>query len=107
MPNAPKRPCSFPGGCKELVDSGRCAAHTKKDDRRNSSQRGYDSRWQRLRKWFLMQPENAICADCRRAASTDAHHVRKIIDYPDERLDPDNLRGLCGACHRIRTARGE
>ena len=28
MPQAPKRPCSFPG-CPELVDAGRCQQHRR------------------------------------------------------------------------------
>ena len=107
MPFAPKRPCTFPGGCSKLVSSGRCDAHKAVQQRGKTAERGYGYAWVKLRRWFLQQPENVVCNDCRREIATEVHHRRKISQYPDERLDPGNLVGLCGTCHRMRTARGE
>jgi 5-methylcytosine-specific restriction endonuclease McrA len=40
-------------------------------------------------------------------AATESHHIAKIADRPDLRLDPANLMALCQSCHAIRTGRGE
>jgi 5-methylcytosine-specific restriction protein A len=96
-----------------LVQSGRCAAHERQrnravDERRgNSSERGYDAAWQRFRAAYLA--EHPLCVDCepRISISTDVHHMKKVRDYPELRLDPDNCMALCHACHSARTKRGE
>jgi 5-methylcytosine-specific restriction endonuclease McrA len=63
--------------------------------------------WQRFRAWFLAQPEHVMCVDCKSNLSQEVHHVVKLRDCPERKLDPANCIGLCSACHRIRTARGE
>ena len=106
MPERPKRQCR---GCTRLVTTGWCENCQKagkgKDDRRTSSQRGYDAVWNRFRHWFLQR--HPVCEDCKRAASRDVHHIKKLRDYPELRLVEENCMGLCGTCHKIRTARGE
>lgn len=105
MPQAPKRPCSFPG-CPELVDAGRCQQHRREQDRRGSSaERGYDGAWRRFREWFIRR--HPICSDCQIKATSDVHHIRKLRDYPELRRVESNCMGLCGSCHAVRTARGE
>lgn len=39
--------------------------------------------------------------------ANEVHHVAKIADAPERRLDSTNLMGLCKACHSARTSRGE
>jgi 5-methylcytosine-specific restriction endonuclease McrA len=39
--------------------------------------------------------------------ATDVHHVAKIANHPELRLDPLNLMALCRACHATRTGKGE
>lgn len=80
------------------------------DDRRGTrQQRGYDADWYRLRHQHLLRWP--LCADCldRRmyTAATEVHHMAKVADHPERRLDPDNLMSLCRTCHSRRTARGE
>jgi 5-methylcytosine-specific restriction protein A len=52
-----------------------------------------------------------LCSDClkvkRVVPATDVHHIAKVADAPDKRLDLDNLMSLCHSCHSVRTARGE
>ena len=95
MPWSVKRVCAAPG-CSTLVSKGRCPAHTK-----SRHERGYDSRWVRLRDWFMRQPENALCRRCetedgRVTIATDADHIVPF-DGPNDpkRLDPDNLQPSC------------
>jgi 5-methylcytosine-specific restriction enzyme A len=98
------RPCLRPG-CAELVDSGYCQTHRPGEQRGSSTQRGYDSVWERFRAWFVRR--HPICADCGIKPAKEVHHVRKLRDHPELRLAENNCMGLCKACHAIRTARGE
>lgn len=108
------KPCSTPA-CSGLAGVGArycqsCRSTGFRVDRAvrgSACERGYDADWQVFRRWFLMQPNNIICADCNRETSSDVHHVVKVRDCPQRRLDPTNCKGLCGACHKRRTARGE
>lgn len=100
MPTRPQRhrpPGARPPGTRP-PDTRPCAAR-----------RGYDAAWQRLRRAFLA--DHPLCADCDRegvaAPAREAHHLRKVTDRPDLRLDPGNLLALCKRCHNRRTARGE
>lgn len=113
--NVPKKPCAAPG-CGALVARGYCVIHAERAisirrqydaDRGHSARRGYDKKWRTFRAWFLVQPENVICADCGERPSMDVHHVRKVRDFPQLRLEPSNCRGLCHGCHSARTLRGE
>jgi 5-methylcytosine-specific restriction enzyme A len=116
MANAPLRQCSH-GGCRQLIRdaSGRCEAHrkpafTRQPDRRlPSSQRGYDADWWRVRALKLVR--DPLCEDCTAegvtCAANEVHHVRKVADHPELRLDIDNLRSLCTRHHSRRTRRRE
>jgi len=77
--------------------------------RGSSSARGYDRAWRRTRDLKLKR--DPLCEDCLEnefvEPAVEVHHVIKIAERPDLRLDIDNLRSLCKTCHSIRTARGE
>lgn len=67
--------------------------------------RGYGPDWDRLRNWFIRQPENVECFDClaagRHRLAADVDHIVPFTSVEDPaRLDPTNLRALCRACHR-------
>jgi 5-methylcytosine-specific restriction protein A len=105
MPIAPPHLCK----CGKIV-SGLCPCRRNKDkDRPTSCSRGYDATWQKFRRWFLAH--HPLCADCQEngliVRARDVHHVLKLADRPDLRLDPSNCRGLCTPCHSARTVRGE
>ena len=78
-------------------------------DRPTPSQRGYDSEWQRLRREVLLAAP--LCNDCllagRYEAATEVHHVEKVRNAAERRLDATNLMPLCKRCHSKRTRRGE
>jgi len=69
--------------------------------RENSNKRGYDRMWSRLRKMFLA--DNPLCYHCADAGSIKiadvVHHILPIEEFPESRLDPDNLMSLCRDCH--------
>ena len=85
----------------------RCGPRVQK--RPKTAARGYDGRWQRKRKRYLA--EHPLCVDCEAndmvTPASEVHHVRKIKDRPDLRLEDANLMALCPPCHAIRTGRGE
>lgn len=108
-------------GCPKLVPNGYCAEHRqfardprekqRRLDRRRgtSTERGYDVDWRRFRRWFLLS--HPLCADCmdtgRYVTATEVHHLVKVRDDRERRLDAANCRALCRRCHGVRTARGE
>lgn len=79
------------------------------DYRESARKRGYDRDWERCREAFLTS--EPLCADCLERGmvtpANEVHHVAKVKDRPDLRLDRENLRALCKTCHSRRTARGE
>ncbi len=68
--------------------------------RASASERGYDRRWQRLRKLILHR--DPICAICDRQASTDIDHIIPKAQGGED--TEENLQGLCHACHSKKTA---
>ncbi len=85
------------------------AARLYDRDRGSASSRGYDRTWQKFRRFILTQ--RPMCQDCQPegyvTAACEVHHVIKLTDRPDLRLDPDNVLALCTPCHSRRTGRGE
>lgn len=76
------------------------------DEARREAHRFYCSaRWRKFRAWFLAQPENALCAHCKREPATEVNHLREVRDCPDLALDPSNVEGLCLSCHSRHTAK--
>ncbi len=71
---------------------------------RGARNRGYDRAWERFRRWYLNA--HPVCEDCDRLAQ-EVHHVVKLVEAPERRLDPTNVMALCKRCHSRRTARGE
>lgn len=88
-----------------IQDGGRCAKckpaivpHEK-----TTKERGYGSDWKQFS--VRKRDENPICEvhDARGQVfpSTQVHHVEKIRDAPEKRLDERNTIAVCGECHRI------
>jgi 5-methylcytosine-specific restriction enzyme A len=80
--------------------------------RGSSTQRGYDSVWQRLRVAFLkvnptctatLPSTQKVCG----AAATDVDHVLSPKTHPQLRLALGNLRPRCHGCHSRRTAKDQ
>ena len=80
-------------------------SHASNEDRRDSaSRRGYDRKWQRLRRWFLAR--HPVCQECechgRAEAATEVHHIAPLSDG-GSRLREENLQALCKSCHSRKT----
>lgn len=113
MPTAPSRPCAQPG-CPEVAapHSSRCTTHAQAvraavDARRgSSSERGYGTAWQRLRRWFLKR--HPLCVDPFGAhgawpqPATDVDHIVPRARGGTD--DESNLQALCHECHSRKTA---
>lgn len=88
------RICSHPG-CPNLQP---CPVHQRKpwagSTRRQQLPRG----WGRLRRLVLRR--DPVCRICGVAPSTEVDHIRRGNDH-----SLDNLRGVCGPCHKEKTQR--
>ena len=120
MPSRPLRACSSPG-CADT--SGRCPTHRRERDalrrreRGTTAERGYGSRWQRYRRWWLTR--YALCGDradgsvsphsrCRQAGrgvhATEVDHIVPVTGPDDPTFwQPSAHQSLCRRCHRTKT----
>ena len=112
-----KKPCRHPG-CPKLTThkSGFCTKHYSPIVRRydkervTSTERGYDSVWHKLSNMKLRANPMCQCEECRghgKIADT-VHHIKSVEEYPELRLDWDNLLSMNHVCHdRLHAKRGE
>ena len=101
MPSLSKRPCAA-SGCAELVASGRCSKHARELDRARgtTTERGYDSDWEVLRKSKLAtDPVCEIRLLCQGEVATEVDHIIPIEQRPDLRLEWSNLQSCCKRCN--------
>ncbi len=105
------RPCSVPG-CPTLSANARCDAHDLEhqrevDARRGSSaERGYDATWRRLRLAKLAaDPICQIRTHCLGLVATEVDHRIPIRQWPEGRLEWNNLQSTCKPCHAAKTRR--
>jgi 5-methylcytosine-specific restriction protein A len=68
--------------------------------RRNATDRGYDHRWRKFRRWFISR--HPTCEDCKQQPTVDVHETAGRGEYGEH-----NCIGLCHVCHSKRTAAGE
>lgn len=68
-------------------------------------------RWRKASKWFLSQPENRLCVECKAKGitklSAQTDHIIPRKERPDLAWEVSNWQGLCRACHTAKTRRGE
>lgn len=113
MPSWNRQICRFPG-CRRASQGRYCPSHLKQPrsagrtprSRASSAKRGYDRRWQVLRKWYLAR--HPLCESCLAvgkfvATFLEVDHVIPIAVRPDLRLAPSNLQTLCRRCHKRKT----
>ena len=94
--------CKQPG-CANTTHEVYCEEHKSKrydTDRASAAKRGYDSRWQRYRKWFL--GKHPLCVECGRLANEVDHIIDHRGSY-EVFWDTDNHQALCKSCHSKKT----
>jgi len=100
MPSRPPRWCAR---C-HLPHSGRCPSQPQRVDRRpDANERGYDHRWQAIRK--RKRAADPLCEWCK------AKGFAKLADLVDHYIplraggshDPENLVSMCRRCHGLKT----
>lgn len=106
MTASPMKPCRHPG-CKQLTKGRYCDEHERKREREyaerrgNSGQRGYDARWQKVR--AIKAANDPLCEQHLKQGTVVpldvVHHIKSVEEYPELRLDMDNLMSLCRDCH--------
>ena len=107
MPRKPLTPCRHPG-CPNVSEGPYCLEHTKmhRQDRPSAYQRGYDSRWQRESKAYLVK--HPLCAECQRhgrvSAATVVDHIKPHKGNKKLFWDRTNWQPLCKRCHDIKTS---
>lgn len=108
MPQRPRVPCKHPG-CPKLAAYGQsyCEEHApqRRSDRKNTTQRGYDGRWQKASKRFLRA--HPFCVRCKeRGKLVEATVVDHIIPHRGDKAlfwDEKNWQPLCKSCHDHKT----
>jgi len=106
MPMKPKKPCKHPG-CPLLTAGNYCEFHIKlhTTDRSSANERGYSSRWQKVRSQFLKA--NPLCKECQSQGKlTPATVVDHIKPHRGDKVlfwDESNWQPLCKKCHDKKT----
>jgi 5-methylcytosine-specific restriction protein A len=76
------------------------------DERESAAKRGYDWKWQKLRRVHLIaEPLCRYCYPDRITLATEVDHIETIETAPEKRLDPNNLASTCSDCHKKVTAK--
>lgn len=74
---------------------------------KTTAQRGYGGKWQKARAAYL--EKHPLCVECekegRYVVATDLDHIIPHRGDMEKFWQRSNWQGLCGACHRAKTAR--
>lgn len=105
-----KHECFYPG-CHELTIERYCEKHrasNNKDRRESAFKRGYNSKWNRARRVFLIEHPTCECEECRKSGNPlPANVVDHIIPHRgDQKLfwDRKNWQAMNKRCHDKKTA---
>ena len=88
------------------------------------AKRFYNSKEWKAKRVEILTRDNFECQDCRTrlkeaskkgiqlrgkdryiARGVEVHHIKDLKEYPQLRLDDDNLISLCNFCHNLRHGR--
>jgi 5-methylcytosine-specific restriction protein A len=112
MPSKPKKPCNK-AGCNNLTTERFCDSCRQPEKQRyeqwrgSSTKRGYDSKWRKASKGFLVK--HPVCVHCTQkggiGAATVTDHIVPHKGDKDLFWDRDNWQPLCKRHHDIKTAK--
>ena len=111
MPRKPKRPCSYPGCGRLVIDGQYCAEHQKamnmnynKNQRHPESNKRYGRAWKRIRDKYIKA--HPLCEECQRQGrltpAEEVHHILPLSKGGGN--ETENLMSLCKSCHSRITA---
>jgi len=111
VPYKPLPGCKYPL-CPNRADEGSsyCSKHKKQleANRPTSTERGYNYRWQKVRKIYLRK--NPLCVEClkegRVESATVVDHIEPHRGDNEKFWNEDNFQSLCESCHNRKTAKG-
>lgn len=110
MPSRAQSICCHPG-CNALTVGRYCDEHAKIRlaqgyGKGKTTERGYGHTWRKARA-MIMRRDAYLCQACKAVGKlTPATEVDHITPKAHGGTDhPDNLRAICGPCHRAKTAR--
>ena len=106
MPNKPKRPCRYPM-CPAVIDSkdGYCETHRKQvsknyeKTRETAVKRGYDTRWQAVRKMVLRRHSLCQCLSCQNNGQKLIANMVHHLDRDPKNNRESNLLAMNDVCH--------
>jgi 5-methylcytosine-specific restriction protein A len=83
------------------------AKPTYTPQRDKTAERGYDADWRRVRLAVLARDQYLcqIRTHCGGELATEVDHIRPVSEYPEGRLDPENLQAACKSCNSAKGAR--
>ncbi|GAH66471.1 unnamed protein product, partial [marine sediment metagenome] len=110
-PYKPRPGCRYLG-CpnRSEKESSYCVLHKKQKERERptSTTRGYNYRWQKVRRMYLR--ENPLCVECLTLGiitpATVVDHIEPHRGDYEKFWDEDNMQSLCESCHNRKTAKG-
>ncbi len=106
MPQKPAKPCKY-NGCPNLTYVRYCKEHQNYESisRLSANNRGYTSKWQKVRKQFLKT--NPLCISCQGQGkliqATVVDHIKPHRGDDTLFWDEKNWQPLCKRCHDRKT----
>lgn len=112
MPYKPRPGCKYPL-CSHRAEEGSsyCKTHKSKEEdiRLTSTERGYNYRWQKVRRMYLRR--NPLCVECLKEGNiepaTIVDHIEPHRGDNEKFWNEDNFQSLCERCHNRKTAKGK
>ena len=100
--------CAYPR-CAQIIHTKYCNTHkhiqlkVSRETRGTTSQQGYGSMWQKIRKIHLLN--HPLCVNCKTHGivkpAKEVHHIVELKQGGTN--ENDNLQSLCKSCHSKRT----
>jgi len=102
--------CNYPR-CRRITTGKYCEEHSYKPPERKAGRDKFldTAAWRKLSKLKLNEtPWCELCmAEGKTKPAIDVDHIKSREDHPNLSLDYANLQSLCGACHCVKTRRGD
>lgn len=96
---------------READKERRRKAYEKQPERKADNAFYKTARWIAFRKYAMSLLENVLCRACKEQGrivpATQCDHIKPRKEHPELAYEIENVQGLCLACHKAKTNRGE